>query len=270
MPRKLHQVPPYTSLPVSSQAESHETAFPSSSRATMSASEPCDNGNDHAHDNRHDHSDWSDLFSQARKTRTRCPEIRPAIPPRLVRTYIVRAQRCCTSRRRKKGSKYGITAHGSTGASFSCGVVLVSPGSPSRRNRPIAARRRPPAVPPSHPRSSKTLLQLLQLHVGLPQLTTTHDDKRRHGTRYGKRNGKRNGNTERTEQGGGHRNEKGKSGSKRWLARFRMRIYIHKCFTSCLPALRCCCCCLHIIKHPGLSSQYLLLSQLLRTNPTLD
>ena len=32
----------------------------------------------------------------------------------------------------------------------------------------------------------------------------------------------------------------------------------------------CCCCCLHIINHPGLSSQYLLLSQPLRTNPTLD
>ena len=28
--------------------------------------------------------------------------------------------------------------------------------------------------------------------------------------------------------------------------------------------------CLHIINHPGLSSQYLLLSQPLRTNPTLD
>ena len=32
----------------------------------------------------------------------------------------------------------------------------------------------------------------------------------------------------------------------------------------------CCCCCLHIIHHPGLSTQYLLLSQPLRTNPTLD
>ena len=32
----------------------------------------------------------------------------------------------------------------------------------------------------------------------------------------------------------------------------------------------CCCCCLHIINHPGLSTQYLLLSQSLRTNPTLD
>ena len=30
------------------------------------------------------------------------------------------------------------------------------------------------------------------------------------------------------------------------------------------------CCCLRIISHPGLSTQYLLLSQPLRTNPTLD
>ena len=39
------------------------------------------------------------------------------------------------------------------------------------------------------------------------------------------------------------------------------------------PQDSCCCCCcrcLHIINHPGLSSQYLLLSQPLRTNPTLD
>ena len=32
----------------------------------------------------------------------------------------------------------------------------------------------------------------------------------------------------------------------------------------------CCCCCLHIINHPGLSLQYLLLSQSLCTTPTLD
>ena len=32
----------------------------------------------------------------------------------------------------------------------------------------------------------------------------------------------------------------------------------------------CCCCCLHIINHPGLSTQHLLLSQPLRTNSTLD
>ena len=30
----------------------------------------------------------------------------------------------------------------------------------------------------------------------------------------------------------------------------------------------CCCCCLHIICHPGLSTQYLLLSQPLRTTET--
>ena len=30
------------------------------------------------------------------------------------------------------------------------------------------------------------------------------------------------------------------------------------------------CCCLHILNHPGLSTLYLLLSQPLRTNPTLD
>lgn len=76
MPRKLHQMPPYTSLPVSSQAGSHETAFPSSSRATMSASEPYDNGNDHAHDNRHDHSDWSDLFSQGSRGDFNCSAAR--------------------------------------------------------------------------------------------------------------------------------------------------------------------------------------------------
>ena len=38
--------------------------------------------------------------------------------------------------------------------------------------------------------------------------------------------------------------------------------------TSCCCC--CCCCCRHIINHPGLSTQYLLLSQSLRTNPTLD
>ena len=41
--------------------------------------------------------------------------------------------------------------------------------------------------------------------------------------------------------------------------------YVTECCCCC-----CCCCCLHIINHPGLSSQYLLLSQPLRTNPTLD
>ena len=40
-------------------------------------------------------------------------------------------------------------------------------------------------------------------------------------------------------------------------------------FSSITQAVRCCCC-LHIINHPGLSTQYLLLSQPLRTNPTLD
>ena len=32
----------------------------------------------------------------------------------------------------------------------------------------------------------------------------------------------------------------------------------------------CCCCRLHILNHPGLSIQYLFLSQSLRTNPTRD
>ena len=45
---------------------------------------------------------------------------------------------------------------------------------------------------------------------------------------------------------------------------------------STVPALRgklltlVSCCCLHIINHPGLSIQHLLLSQSLCTNPTLD
>ena len=43
-------------------------------------------------------------------------------------------------------------------------------------------------------------------------------------------------------------------------------------FSACctIHMLLLCCCCLHIINHPGLSIQYLLLSQSLRTNPTLD
>ena len=45
---------------------------------------------------------------------------------------------------------------------------------------------------------------------------------------------------------------------------------LHYLLLLLLLLLFCCCCCLHIKNHPGLSIQYLLLSQSLRTNPALD
>lgn len=149
--------------------------------------------------------------------------------PRLVRTYIVRATRsCCTSRRRKKGSKYGITAHVLlkhrrlifVWRGFSLTWQSESPEQANRREteapwgpaQPPPLLKNPPPAPPAP-----------------CWLATADDDTRRQKTaRKTVRETERK--TERKHRAGrkrgGHRNEKGKSGSKRWLARFRMRTYI--------------------------------------------